>query len=181
MEVTINQEKYPVKMLISKEEIESRVQTLAQEINQYYQKNETIVALIVLHGAIVFASDLMRHLHMPIVIETTRLRSYHGVNQTSTLEHPIPIPHSVEGKKVLLIEDIVDSGKSLKYLIPKILEKGAIDVKIVVLLDKPKAHQVEITPDFVGFEIGNEFVIGYGLDLYGVYRNLPYIGQVIIS
>jgi hypoxanthine phosphoribosyltransferase len=165
-------------VLLSEEQIRDRTAELAAQINANHPKGEPLVILIVLHGAILFAADLVRKLSMPTQIETTRLKSYVGTVSSGEITLAIPVPAAVAGKHVLIVEDIIDSGRSLSFLVPKVHEAGAKSIRIAALLDKPEAHETETTADYVGFSIGKNFVIGYGLDLDGEYRNLPYIAEL---
>lgn len=179
MLVKVGDRDMTAKVLLSEEQIQKRTAELAHEINAAYPKNEPLVVLIVLHGAILFAADLVRKLSMPTLIETTRLKSYVGTQSSGNITLAIPVPSSLSGKNVLIVEDIIDSGRSLSFLVPKVKESGAKSVRVATLLDKPEAHETETTADYVGFSIGRNFVIGYGLDLDGAYRNLPYIAELV--
>ncbi len=179
MLVNVGNRTMTAKVLLTEQQISERTTELAAQINNDHPKGETLVVLIVLHGAILFAADLVRKLNMPTQIETTRLKSYAGTVSSGTVSLAIPVPDSVAGKNVLIIEDIIDSGRSLNFLVPKVKDAGAKLVRVATLLDKPEAHETEITADYVGFYIGKNFVIGYGLDLDGAYRNLPYIAELV--
>jgi hypoxanthine phosphoribosyltransferase len=170
-----------VRPLFSEEQIRARVAELSQAINVDFGTKEPLIVLIVLHGAILFAADLIRGLEMPTEIETLRLKSYHGTQSTGKVELVGKVPN-LKGKQVLVVEDIIDTGKSLerlRLLWQELGEQGPRTVKVASLLDKPAAHPPHLAPDYVGFSIGNAFVIGYGLDLDGRYRNLPYVAQLV--
>jgi hypoxanthine phosphoribosyltransferase len=179
MIVKVGNRDMTAKVLLSEDQIRVRTAELAEEINKAHPKGEPLVILIVLHGAILFAADLVRKLKMPTHIETTRLKSYVGTKSTGEISLVTPVPSSVAGKHVLVVEDIIDSGRSLHFLLPKVKEAGAKSVRIATLLDKPDAHETETKADYVGFSIGRNFVIGYGLDLDGEYRNLPYSAELV--
>lgn len=179
MDIQVENVNYQVKVLFTEAELKQRIDILAQKINTQYSAEEPLVILVILHGALLFAADLVRGLTMPTEIESVRLKSYHGTQSTGKVELVGAIPPGIRGKNVLLVEDIVDSGRSLSFLIPKLKDEGAKSVKVATLLDKPSAHQVPITPEFIGFSIGKNFVIGYGLDLDGRYRNLPYVAELV--
>lgn len=179
MKIDVHGKSMTAKLMLSTEQIQARVNELSQQINNDYPADEPLVVLIVLHGAILFAADLVRGLNMPTVIETTRLRSYEGTQSTGHIELVTPIPPGISGKQVLIVEDIIDSGRSIAFLLPKVKEAGAKSIKIAALLDKPEAHESLIKADYAGFEIGKHFVIGYGLDLDGRFRNLPYIAELV--
>ncbi len=165
-----------LKILFSEEEIKSRVKELANTLNTFY-KGEEVVAICVLKGAVLFATDLIRELNMPIKIEFIRLSSYGGETTTSGKVNAVDIKlPDLNGKNVLIIEDIVDTGLTAKFL----LDFMAINfhlktIKFCTLLDKKVTRKVDISPDYYCFDIDDKFVVGYGLDYDGYYRNLPYI------
>jgi hypoxanthine phosphoribosyltransferase len=180
---------YTVKQLISKEKIALRVEEIAKEINLWVEKNipleqgnqaEPVTVLIVLHGAILFAADLIRHFKFATEIQTVRLKSYHGTSSCEKIECIGGLPNLAQ-KHVLVIEDIIDTGRSIEFLKTEILKMAPKTFKISALLDKPEAHAPEFSADYCGFKIGKNFVIGYGLDLNGKYRNLPYVGEMILD
>lgn len=164
--------------LISEEKIRERLPRLAEEINAAYPHDEVLVLLIVLKGSVIFASDLSRYLKMPTEMEFIRLKSYEGMESTRKIELLMPIPPNLENKNVLIVEDIVDTGRSLAFLRQELRKIQTRSVRLCSLLNKPEAHEDPVHVDFEGFSIGKNFVIGYGLDLDGKYRNLPYIGEV---
>lgn len=169
-----------VSPLFTESQIKARVGELSAEISRDHGSSEPLVILVVLHGALLFAADLVRGLTMPTEIETVRLRSYHGTQSSGTVEVVGGLP-DLAGKSVLIVEDIIDTGKSiatLKERIATLGEGGPKSVRIAALLDKPEAHDPSLRPDYTGFSIGRNFVIGYGLDLDGRYRNLPYIAEL---
>jgi hypoxanthine phosphoribosyltransferase len=167
-----------VQPLFTEARIKARVAELAAEISQAHGSQENLVILVVLHGALLFAADLVRGLTMPTEIETVRLRSYHGTESTGAVELVGALP-SLQGKHVLVVEDIVDTGKSISFLKERLATAGLRSLKVATLLDKPDAHGPETAPDYTGFSIGRNFVIGYGLDLDGRYRNLPYVAELV--
>jgi hypoxanthine phosphoribosyltransferase len=157
------------------------VEEVAFEINAWAKKNalnEPVSVLIVLHGAILFASDLIRHFDFPTEILTARLVSYHGLQSTGKIECVGGLPN-LSGKHVLVVEDIIDTGKSVDFLKTELAKMNPKSMQIAALLDKPSEHAPELSADYTGFKIGKNFVIGYGLDLDGRYRNLPYVGELI--
>ena len=115
---------------------------------------------------------------MPTEIETVRIKSYQGTSSSGTVTLVTPLPTSLENKHVLVIEDIVDTGRSIDFLLKELKNTKALSVKICSLLDKPEAHEFPIQANYIGFTIQKTFVIGYGLDLNGKYRNLPYIANL---
>ena len=168
-----------VRVLFTEKEIRNRVETLAAQINRDYGSNEVVVVLLVLHGALLFAADLVRGLSMPTHIESVRLKSYEGIHSTGKVELASSLPQNIRNAHILVVEDIIDSGRSMEFLLAQLKNSGAKSIRIATLLDKPEAHEVAVKADYVGFEIGKNFVIGYGLDLDGKYRNMPYVAELV--
>lgn len=173
-------------MFISQEKIQDRVEGLAKEINEHYVsvsdfQNESLVVVGVLKGALIFCADLVRNLDFPVQLEFVRLASYGDSTQSSgVLNTPdLALPLSVGQKHVLIIEDIVDTGRTAVFLKQYIQDQfQPKSLKLVSLLSKPSRREVQVEPDFYGFEIEDKFVIGYGLDWAEKYRELPYLGVV---
>jgi hypoxanthine phosphoribosyltransferase len=151
---------------------------MAKEVRHDYP-GEVIVVIVLLKGALVFAADLLRRLPRMLEIECLNVASYHGGTESSGkvdfLDHRFP---DVSGRQVLVLDDILDTGRTLKAVVERMREEGASQVKTAVLLAKDKDRAAEVEADYVGFVIGDEFVIGYGLDYKGRYRNLPYVGTL---
>lgn len=165
-----------IKVLISKEQIENRVKELAKQIRQDY-KEKSITAICLLKGSLFFTADLTREIGGKIYLEFMQLSSYEGENTTGTIKLKKDIDFSeIKGKDVLIIEDIVDTGITLNYTLEHIKKAGANSVKVCTLLNKPSRRKIKVPIDYVGFEIENQFVLGYGMDYDQLYRNLPYIG-----
>ncbi len=164
--------------LISEETIQQRIKELAGRINGCFSEKEELVVVAVLAGSILFASDLVKRLHMPVQLEFVRLSSYGNDIKTCGKVKPVDLTlPSLEGKNVLIVEDIVDTGLTAKFIIDYLkLQHRAGTVKFATLLNKTCARKVEIPIDFSGFEVDDKFVVGYGMDFRGYYRNLPYIG-----
>jgi len=165
-----------LKVLFSSEQLHSRIKELAQELNNFY-KGEEVTAVCVLKGAVIFASDLIRRLNMPVKIEFIRLSSYGSSTTTSGKVNAVDIKlPDLNGKNVLIIEDIVDTGLTAKFLVDFInMNFHVKSLKFCSLLDKKITRKVDIEPDYYCFEIDDKFVVGYGLDYDGFFRNLPYI------
>lgn len=163
---------------ISDKRILERTKELAAELNAVVGL-ETPLALGILNGAILFHSDLIRAFDFSVEVAYLRTRSYSGMKSSGKVEIEWPDDLSVTGRHVVLVEDIVDSGRTLVALTEELLKRGAARVTSVVLLDKHEARVVPYKPDFSGFEIPNAFVIGYGLDFDGLGRNLSSIYQVV--
>lgn len=163
-------------VLITKEEIDAQIRRLSQEITQHYQgKNLYVLAL--LRGSFIFASDLVRAVDLPMKIGFMTTASYGNAEHSSgNVEVVNDIPDSVEGYDVLVVDDIIDTGYTMNFVLNHIGNKGARSVKFCTLLDKPSRRQVgSLTPDFCGFTIEDVFVVGYGLNYGDYYRNVPYI------
>ena len=164
--------------LFSEEVIQKRIKEIAEEINNSFPQDEELVVVAVLAGSILFASDLVKRLKMPVQLEFVRLSSYGAEQQTSGKVKPVDLTlPSLEGKNVLIVEDIVDSGLTAKFITDYLrLQHKTADTKFATLLDKTCARKEPVKVDFRGFEIDDKFVVGYGMDFKGYYRNLPYIG-----
>lgn len=163
-------------VLLSTDQIHARIHEMAREIQSTYQgKPITVVALM--DGALFFVADLLRHLDMPIRLVTLSASSYHGGTQSSG-EIQVRWPATVDfsGQDVLLLDDILDTGLTLIALQKRLMEEKPASLRTGVLLTKKKSRAFEITADFSGFEIEDEFVVGFGMDYQGRFRNLPCIG-----
>jgi hypoxanthine phosphoribosyltransferase len=164
------------RILVGPDTLTARVQELAQEIDSWYPGGSPIL-IGVLNGAVVFMTQLMQAMTVPVSIDFMAVSSYGSSTQSSGVVQilkDLSIP--IEGKDVLVVEDIVDSGLTLQYLLDYIGHRNPKSIRVVALLRKVKSSAHAVPVDLVGFEIPDEFVIGYGLDYAGLYRNLPYIG-----
>ena len=167
------------KILITESELDSIVGRLADEISRDYTgEDKRLVLLCILKGSIVFTGDLMKKLTVPVEIDCMRVSSYgngteSGGNVNIILDLVRP---DLDKCDVLIVEDIIDSGRTLSYLVGYLKHKGVRSVKTCTLLDKPSRRVVEFEPDYKGVEIPDEFVVGYGLDFAEMYRALPYVG-----
>ncbi len=166
-----------LKILFTEEQIQSRIKELAEEMNKFY-KGEEVYAVCVLKGAVMFATDLIKHLNMPLKMEFIRLSSYNGSTQTSGKVNAVDISlPDLNDKNVLIIEDIVDTGLTAKFLLDFMnCNFHTKSTKFCSLLDKKITRVTDVEPDYYGFEVDDKFLIGYGLDYDGYYRNLTYIG-----
>lgn len=166
-----------LKELIGKEELNKRIEELAKQIDENYEGQE-IVAICVLNGAAFFAVDLTLKMKTRMQVEFIKISSYEGTESTGEIKKYLDIDKKkVEDKNVFIIEDIVDTGRSMNYLIEHLKEKNPKDIKICSLLSKPSRREVEVNIDYLGFEVPNKFIIGYGFDDEdGFNRNIPYIG-----
>lgn len=166
-------------VLFDEARILRRLDEIAAEITRDYEGRDLIVVPI-LHGGLMLVADLLRRVNLPLRIESLSVESYHGGIESSgeVTFNQLRLP-DLDGASVLIIDDILDSGRTLDAIGRRIAEQcSPTDVKICVLLDKQTERTVEVNPDYVGFEVGDEFVVGYGLDYQGRYRNLPYIGTL---
>lgn len=170
-----------LKVLYTEDEIQSRIKALADEMNEFY-KGEEVVAICVLKGAVLFAVDLIRNLNMPIKLEFIRLSSYNGGTSSSGKVNAVDISlPDLNGKNVLIIEDIVDTGLTAKFLLDFLnCNFHTKSTKFCSLLDKRITRVTDVEPDYYGFEVDDKFLIGYGLDYDGFYRNLRYIGYMVL-
>lgn len=165
------------KVLVAEEVIEKRLDVIAERITADFREEETLQAVAILKGALVFMADLLRRVPLKLDLECLNVASYHGGTESSGqvdfLDQKIP---EVKGRTILLLDDILDTGRTLQAVSAKLIEMGAKEVKTCVLLTKDKERSAEVEADYSAFEIGDEFVVGYGLDYDGKYRNLPYVG-----
>ncbi|NLK07261.1 MAG: hypoxanthine phosphoribosyltransferase [Firmicutes bacterium] len=165
-----------LKVLLTEEEIQQRVAELGQEISRDY-KGKDLVAICILKGAMHFMADLTRHIPIPLTIDFMAISSYGVGTKTSGVVRILQdLDASISHRHVLIVEDIVDTGLTLNYLIDNLESRRPASIKIATLLDKPARRAVNVTTDYNGFTIPDEFVVGYGLDYNELYRNLPYIG-----
>lgn len=172
-------EKESIKDLFTETDIQNKIKELASEINSHYLLEELYV-ICVLKGSIMFTADLVKYLNMPVRMEFIRLSSYGSSTTSSGKVNAVDISlPDLNHKNVLVVEDIVDTGLTARFLLDFINNNFKTrTTKFCSLLDKKCFRKTEIEPDYVGFEIDNKFVIGYGLDYDGYFRNLPYIGYV---
>jgi hypoxanthine phosphoribosyltransferase len=161
--------------LISETKIQERVKELAAMINKDYAGQE-IVIVGVLNGSFIFCADLIRHISIPCQIEFVSLSSYEGTESSGEVSFRMDVKQSLVGKNVILVEDIVDTGLTISFLIKHMNLKKLKSLKLCSLLLKRARLKVDVPVDYLGFDIEDKFVIGYGLDFDGRYRELPYIG-----
>lgn len=166
------------RVILTKEQIEKRVKELALTLSKDYE-GKTPVMICMLKGAIYFFSDLSRNMTTPVIIEFARLSSYKNGMDSGEMELISNITADINGKDVILVEDIVDSGKTLAYFIKLLKEKNPASIKICSFLDKETRREVDVKVDYVCFDIDCGFVIGYGLDYAQKYRELPFLAEVI--
>lgn len=173
-------ERFPtgVELLIGADEIQHRVRELGSVISERYA-NQTIVTIAVLNGAVVFLSDLIRHITVPMEIDFLAVSSYGcGTRSSGEVRVLKDIETDLLGRHVIIVEDIVDTGRTLAVIHRMLLDRKPASLATCVLLDKPARREVHVHIDHTAFTIPDRFVVGYGLDSAGYYRNLPYIGVV---
>lgn len=166
-----------LKTLVSEEEIEEIIKKLSSDISRDY-KDKNLLMLCILKGAVVFMGDLMKHISIPVEIDFMKVSSYGNATVSSgTVNIVLDLLRKDLSKlDILIVEDIIDSGKTLSYLVEYLKLKGARSVKTCTMLDKPSRREVDFTPDYCGKTVPDEFVVGYGLDYDEAYRALPFIG-----
>ena len=165
------------KVLVTQEEIMKRCAEMGKQISEDY-KNKKEIPLVVglLKGSVPFMAEIIKHIDLEIQIDFMDVSSYEGTESLGNIRIVKDLDCSVNNLSILLVEDIVDTGRTLKEVKRMLMSKGAKEVNVVSLLDKPERRVVDIEAEYVGFTIPNEFVVGYGLDYDQKYRNLPYIG-----
>jgi hypoxanthine phosphoribosyltransferase len=165
------------KPLFDEKALSKRVAELGKQISADFGSEE-VICIGVLKGSVIFLADLVRHIKSPLRLEFIGVASYEGTKSTGHVRITNDLSADIKGKNVLVVEDIVDTGMTIDFLIDTLKVREPKSLKICALLSKPDAHIMHNTLDYVGFEISKEFVIGYGLDFNGLYRELPYIAQV---
>lgn len=165
------------RILVSQEAIVERAKELGKEISDDYRKtNTTPYVVALLKGSVPFLAELIKHIDLDIQFDFMDVSSYEGTESIGDIKINKDLDGSIKGLSILLVEDIVDTGRTLKEVTKLLKNKGAASVKVVSLLNKPSRRTVDIEPDYIGFEIPDEFVIGFGLDYDQKYRNLPFVG-----
>jgi hypoxanthine phosphoribosyltransferase len=163
------------RVLVSEDDLRARVQDIAADLDKEYAGDVPLL-VGVLNGAVVFMSDLMRAMTIPLEIDFMAVSSYGNATTSSGVVQIIKdLSKPIEGRRLIVVEDIVDSGLTLRYLLDVLSRRNPADICVVALLTKRKPDAIEVQEDHIGFEIPDEFVVGYGLDFAGKYRNLPYV------
>ncbi|MCD8107459.1 MAG: hypoxanthine phosphoribosyltransferase [Oscillospiraceae bacterium] len=168
-----------IEVMITSDEIAGAVKKLGAKITEDYRDKE-IELIGVLKGSFVFMSDLIRAIDLPITLDFISAKSYCGTQSVGAVKVYMDTELDVSGKSILLVEDILDTGRTLSVLKETMLARGAEDVKIAAFMDKPSRRTIDIEADYCCFTIEDRFVVGYGLDYNEQYRNLDYIGEVIL-
>lgn len=173
-------EKYLKEVLIDEATLQSRVIQLGRQLTQDYADVDDLLLICILKGGVMFLTDLMRHVDVPHTVDFLAVSSYGTGARSSTGKVRIDMDLSCEvtGRHVLIVEDIIDSGHTLRFVMDMLSARRPASLKLCTLLDKPERREIDIPVDYVGFTIENKFVFGYGLDLDEQFRNLPFVGVV---
>ena len=167
-----------VKVLLSEKEVDDRIQAIGEQISRDYAGKQ-VHLICVLKGGRFFLCELAKRITVPVSLDFMSVSSYGSETKSSGVVKIIKdLDEPIKGKDVLVIEDIVDSGRTLSYLMEMLKDRGPASLKLCTLLDKPDRRVIDVPVDYTGFEIPDEFVVGYGLDYDQRYRNLPYIGVI---
>ena len=161
-------------VMISQEKIAARVKEMGAKISKDFA-GKPIVVIGVLKGSFLFLADLVRAIENPLTVDFLGVSSYSGTESTGVVKITHDLTKPIQGKHVLIVEDIVDTGLTLQYLVENLKTRNPASLKVACLLDKPSRAKVRVPLEYVGFTIDDEFVVGYGLDYDGLYRNLPHI------
>ncbi len=167
-----------ISVLISEEKVEEKIRSLAEEISKDYE-GKTVHLICVLKGSIFFTCELAKRLSIPVTLDFMSVSSYGNQTESSGRVKIVKdLDETLEGKDVIIIEDIIDSGRTLSYLMAMLKARNPKSLKLCTLLDKPDRRVTDVDVDYTGFVIPDKFVVGYGLDYAQKYRNLPYIGVI---
>jgi len=170
------QQNLPIKkVLISEQQIEQRVKELGTQISKDYE-GKTPLLVCILRGSSVFYAGLVKNITTDCNLDFMCLSSYCGSSSSGKVRMMLDLRDDIKNRHVILVEDITDTGATVKYILDILSARGAASIEVCTLLDKPSNREVPLTPKYIGFSIENEFVIGYGLDYNELYRNLPFIG-----
>lgn len=167
------------KTLIDADTIEARVRELGAEITRDYRERGDLVLVPVLKGSFVFGADLARSIDLPLSVDFFGCRSYEGTKTTGVVQTTLDLSSSIEGKHVIIVEDIVDTGLTMQYMLDNLRTRRPASLALASLLHKPARTKVDVTIDYLGFTIEDVFVIGYGLDVDELYRNLPHLAVMV--
>lgn len=167
-----------IKVLISEKEVDEKIEALGKQISKDYEGRQ-VHLICVLKGGAFFMCELAKRITTPVSLDFMSVSSYgDGTSSSGVVRIAKDLDESIEGKDVLIVEDIIDSGRTLYYLMDVLRQRHPKSLRLCTLLDKPERREKDVKVDYVGFEIPDEFVVGYGLDYAQKYRNLPYIGLV---
>lgn len=175
----IKQDDVIEKVLIDEESLTLKIKQLAKTLNKHYADKDELILICILKGSVMFMAELAKNLNIETKMEFMSVSSYEDNTYSSgNVKILMDLDIDIKDKEVLIVEDIIDTGFTLKKIKETLLRREPKDLKIITLLDKPERREVDIKPDYTGFKIPNEFVVGFGLDYNQLYRNLPYIGIV---
>ena len=163
------------KLYIPNDQIEKAIDGVAQRLNKDYASatdQDPVVLLCTLNGAIIFAAELLKRVHFPLELKACKLSSYSGTQSTGVIRTEVPLPANLEGRRVLIVEDIVDTGNTIEALVRKLAECKVKDVRVCSLLLKPEVYKKDVKLDYVAMEIPNRFIVGFGLDYDELGRNI---------
>ena len=167
-----------IRVMISEEEVDAKIAELGKQISEDYA-GESVHLLCILKGSVFFTCELAKRISVPVSLDFMSVSSYgDGTKSSGIVKIAKDLDETIEGKNVIVIEDIIDSGRTLHYLLDVLQKRNPKSMKLCTLLDKPDRRVVDVEVDYTGFAIPDEFVVGYGLDYAQKYRNLPYIGVV---
>ena len=166
-----------INTLINKEKLEKRIEEIAKQIEKDYEGKE-IVLIGILKGSVIFMAELAKRIKKSVELDFMDVSSYQGTQSTGNIKINKDIRGSIEGKEVIIVEDIIDTGRTLAEVIEYLKQKNPNSIKITTMLSKPARRVRELNVDYIGFAIEDKFVVGYGLDYDEKYRNLPYIGFI---
>ena len=175
-----NYQNYLKEILIPEDKLQARIAELGVEISRDYQESHQLLLVAILRGAVIFLSDLSRHITVPHAMDFMAISSYGSGNRNSTgmVRITMDLNTNICDRDVLIVEDIIDSGNTLSYVMELLSTRKPRSLNICTLLNKPERREVQVPVRYTGFDIPNKFVFGYGLDLDELYRNLPFIGVV---
>ncbi len=178
--MTLAYEKYLQEILIDEVALQTRIAKLGEQLNEDYADCDDLLLLCILKGGVMFLTDLSRHVHVPHAIDFMAASSYGvGARQTTgSVRIDMDLQTDIRGRHVIVVEDIIDSGHTLNFVMKTLQNREPASLKLCTLLNKQSRREVELHVDYIGFEIENKFVFGYGLDLDEKFRNLPFIGVV---
>lgn len=169
---------HKISVLISEEEVDAKIRQLGEQISKEYE-GEAVHLVCILKGSVFITCELAKRITVPVTMDFMSISSYgDGTKSSGVVKLAKDLDETIEGKNVIVVEDIIDSGRTLSYLLPVLRERKPKSLKLLAFLDKPDRRVKDVPVDYTGFEIPDEFVVGYGLDYAQKYRNLPYVGIV---
>ncbi|MBQ3790454.1 MAG: hypoxanthine phosphoribosyltransferase [Lachnospiraceae bacterium] len=170
-----------VQVMLTEEQVDARIRELGEQISRDYA-GKTLHLVCVLKGGVFYLCELAKRITVPVTIDFMSVSSYGAATKSSGVVKIVKdLDQPLIDRDVLVVEDIVDSGRTLSYLLPLLKDRGPASVKLTTLLDKPERRETDVKVDYTGFEIPDKFVVGYGLDYDQKYRNLPYIGEIVFE